>query len=444
MEILNTINTVTLFSLDITSKNMKKVKFNAKGCCNPFNEHSRVKFTNIRNVNESLVDKAIFLRIVLSTGQKICQACAIKINRNYETRKNQSHRPRSDAYNLRTETATTANLMESSDSETDQINPFPEYTGVDVPKIKSKLNELLPLLGMAKLDESKLRSDVYKKDVLNNVIDALSKHIFKGATVNKDSIEIIDQLKTKFNEFESYQDKLKLLSVLPKSWTAFQIQKEFNTSYYFATKSKVIVAQHGILCNMSKRIGSTKLNEETLKIVQDFYRSDDVSRACAGKREYVRYNENMEKVTIQRRLVLMNLNEAYQLFKTENPNEKIGFSKFAAIRPPECTLALETYGTHTTCVCSYHQNVKLITESLQRNGFSPDVKNFQHWLNIMLCENKTFKCHTNECSTCPGKPAVETYLHEQLQLQMIEQISFKQWINDGGKFHIFIQLKKSS
>lgn len=213
MEILITINTVTLFSLDITSKNMKKVKFNAKGCCNPFNEHSRAKFTNIRNVNESLVDKASFLRIFLSTGQKICQACAIKINRNYETRKNQSHRPRSDAYNLRTETATTTNLMESSDSETDQINPFPEYTGVDVPKIKSKLNELLPLLGMAKLDESKLRSDVYKKDVLNNVIDALSKHIFKGATVNKDSIEIIDQLKTKFNEFESYQDKLKLLSV---------------------------------------------------------------------------------------------------------------------------------------------------------------------------------------------------------------------------------------
>lgn len=417
---------------------MEKIKIDSKGCCNPFNDHNRVKFSDIRNVNDLLIEKAKDIGLNLLINQKICQACILKINRKPTLKPKQ--KTTAHSYNLRRETAAASNSMEVSDSEeTEQtINPSPEFIEVDIPLIKSKLNELLPLLGLQTLDESKIRNNAYLMDVLNNFIGALVKHIFKGATVDKADVEMINQLKDKFNGTKNYQDKLKILSVLPKSWPAFRIQKEFNVSYFFANKTKNLVEHQGILCNMAKKIGPTKLNEETAKKVQEFYRCDDISRVCPGKRDYVRYNENMEKITIQRRLVLMNLNEAYQLFKEEFPNEKIGFSKFASIRPPECTLALETYGTHTTCVCLYHQNVKLITDSLQRNGFSPAIKNFHYWLDIMLCENKTNKCHMNECLTCPGKPAVEIYLHQQFQLQSIEQLTFKQWVNNSGRFYISV------
>ena len=64
---------------------------------------------------------------------------------------------------------------------------------------------------------------------------------------------------------------------------------------------------------------------------------------------------------MQKRLVLRNLKESFQLFKTTYPDEKIGFSKFAELRPKYCVLAARS-GTHSVCVCTTHQIVKLMIE----------------------------------------------------------------------------------
>lgn len=56
---------------------------------------------------------------------------------------------------------------------------------------------------------------------------------------------------------------------------------------------------------------------------------------------------------IQKRLVLCNLKELYQNFKDKHPSLKIGFSKFAELRPRYCVLAGAS-GTHSVCVCTIH------------------------------------------------------------------------------------------
>ena len=55
---------------------------------------------------------------------------------------------------------------------------------------------------------------------------------------------------------------------------------------------------------------------------------DFISVLFEGKRQHV-----------QKRLVLCNLREAYEQFKQTYPDQKIGFSKFAELRPKECVLA---------------------------------------------------------------------------------------------------------
>lgn len=70
-------------------------------------------------------------------------------------------------------------------------------------------------------------------------------------------------------------------------------------------------------------------------------------------------DSNNQKQKVQKRLLLLNLNEIYRYFKEEKPEIKIGFSKFCTLRPPNCVLAGSS-GTHSICVCSYHQNVKLL------------------------------------------------------------------------------------
>ena len=61
----------------------------------------------------------------------------------------------------------------------------------------------------------------------------------------------------------------------------------------------------------------------------------------------------------QKRLVLCNLKEAYTHFNTVHPVVKVGFSKFAELRPKECVLARAS-GTHSGCVSLTHQNMKLL------------------------------------------------------------------------------------
>lgn len=79
-----------------------------------------------------------------------------------------------------------------------------------------------------------------------------------------------------------------------------------------------------------------------------------------GKKDYVSIkNIDGTQTQVQKRLVLSNLKELFQHFRNENPDEKIGFSKFASLRPRNCVLAGAS-GTHTICVCVIHQNIKLM------------------------------------------------------------------------------------
>ncbi len=107
-----------------------------------------------------------------------------------------------------------------------------------------------------------------------------------------------------------------------------------------------------------------------------------------GKKDFVSVKQCEERVHVQKRLVLSNLKEAYQLFKEKYLNEKIGFSKFAELRPKHCVLAGAS-GTHSVCVCIIHQNVKLMMlgaklPNLTAHSELP-LSSYRHCLAQMIC-----------------------------------------------------------
>ena len=104
------------------------------------------------------------------------------------------------------------------------------------------------------------------------------------------------------------------------------------------------------------------LPPETVAIVCSFYESDDISRVMPGKKDFVSVKKEGKCEHIQKRLVLSDLKEVYREFKKRYPDHKIGFSKFAELRPKQCVLAGAS-GTHSVCVCTIHQNVKLMSWS---------------------------------------------------------------------------------
>ena len=97
-----------------------------------------------------------------------------------------------------------------------------------------------------------------------------------------------------------------------------------------------------------------------VSMVKQFYERNDTSALLPGMKDFISVrNESGEKQKVQKRLLLLNLKELYQLFKEEHSDEDIGFTKFSLLRPKHCVLA-GTSGTHSICVYPYHQNVKLM------------------------------------------------------------------------------------
>ncbi len=118
----------------------------------------------------------------------------------------------------------------------------------------------------------------------------------------------------------------------------------------------------------------------------------------------------------------------YCAFKDAFHDKKIGFSKFAELRPQHCVLAGAS-GTHSVCVCTTHQNIKLMFLGA---GLSPEGINFptyQHCLARILCNPPLPICYLGECTACPGVSKLRDDLTTLLDENLIDNITFKQWVS---------------
>ncbi len=189
-----------------------------------------------------------------------------------------------------------------------------------------------------------------------------------------------------------------------------------------ATQAKYLAAEKGILSTPNPKAGKS-LEEETVVAVQSFYYHDDVSRAMPGKKDCLSVMDHGEKVKKSKRLVLANLKEIYALFKEKHPDKKVGFSKFAMLRPKECVLAGAS-GTHQVCVCTVHNNIKLM---MTNSGMAKitgreevPLIHYSHPLSKIMCNPPLPSCHLGWCPFCPGKESLQKML--EIVLKRLAQI----------------------
>lgn len=166
--------------------------------------------------------------------------------------------------------------------------------------------------------------------------------------------------------------KKKLLSILPDSWTISQIRSEFNCSRTMVLNLKKINESKNVDSEASEKStensnpvkfpGNQPLNLDVKKLVIDFYESEENSKQLAGMKDFKSVkNSDGNRIRVQKKLILCNFKELYQNFKAQYDSVPIQFSKFASLRPAHCILAGKS-GTHVVCVCTIHQNVKLMLE----------------------------------------------------------------------------------
>ena len=130
-----------------------------------------------------------------------------------------------------------------------------------------------------------------------------------------------------------------------------------------------------------------------------------------GKKDFVLVKKEGKCEHIQKLLVLSNLRVVYREFKERYPDHKIGFSKFAELRPKHCVLA-GVSGTHSVCEMQI-----------------PELPTYHHWLAKIMCNPPHPRCYLGECDACPEVEMLKEELFTHFDEIDIEQIVYKQWVS---------------
>lgn len=385
-------------------------------CINPFKirGHYNCK-RSLRKVQRWMLD-VIDSGNILSTS-KICSTCRIRI---LNVKKSEIQLEELEQYRAEQE------ILEDQE----------EAPGTEE-VIISKLNETLPYIDQTPIKKKKLLQRSYRINKFKKISSSIKKKLFLDPKLEPSAphkcpeSEIIDQLKEKLKSTTNNNDKIHMLTILPKSWTLRKIVEEFNISNFMARRVKLLVEEKGVFSTPEIKPRNIIL-PDVVNTVKTFFETDEVSRCLPGIKDYISVKENGWKVKKTKRLLLGNLREVYSLFKERHEDVKIGLSKFCQLRPQNVILA-NASGSHNVCVCTKHQNVKLMLHALKlkkltenSNGF--EMETYKDCFEKMICNTASPMCYLGKCTECPGMDDFKNKLNELLELNSIEEITYKQWI----------------
>lgn len=299
----------------------------------------------------------------------------------------------------------------------ESLNSSVELLGCSPVKYVSSRDSIA--YGKRKLDE------VYTavKEKFSNVLNIEGEDISRQTTEckcqkGKDLDRLMHMIKAKI-EHSDKEVQLKLLTLVPESWTIKEIQEFFSVSNSMARKSKQLRDVKGLLPEISKKKGRA-INVDIANSVKEFFQNDEFSRMCPGKKEFVSVKIDGRRQHKQKRLLLLNLKELHLEFKKAK-NVEISFSKFCELRPKWCVPVGSASGVHSVCVCEYHQNAKLITAAI------PDVSDYKQLLYLIVCDPENRDCMLHSCPDCPGVEILKESLMDRFEETNHEAIKFSQW-----------------
>ncbi|CAF1114752.1 unnamed protein product, partial [Rotaria magnacalcarata] len=129
------------------------------------------------------------------------------------------------------------------------------------------------------------------------------------------------------------------------------------------------------------------------------YQRDDISYQLPGKRDTVVVKEDDgKKVTYQKRILINNLRETYELFKDENKSVDLSRSSFADLRP--AFVVSKSALTHRNCLCVYHENVRLLLRDVDKYVDGTQCSSLSTFTDSLVCSTNNEECMFGCCSIC--------------------------------------------
>ena len=139
----------------------------------------------------------------------------------------------------------------------------------------------------------------------------------------------------------------------------------------------------------------------------------------------------------------MSLKEAYSKFVEQNPDVKVGLTKFCPLRP--ANVKLFDHIPHHVCVCSFHESVRHLLLALKEH-MSLAVE-FREFIDQVTCDSSKKICMTSDCDDCkhliddfaPTSPAATVSYQQWQNTDKFEKINIIGTVMDA-----FTELKKTA
>ena len=369
-------------------------------------------------------------------GQKLCPSCRGKVNCLPAVR--EENIPL--AALLKAPEGPQEDEMEDSDIELPQPSEIEDSDVEPVSKedILETANESMTSLGCspvklhavpkkAKTAYGKRKLDEAARNLASQVSEAVDVPVTNLTNCCKCSEwnQLIEELKTKC-ETATRQEKIKILTLVPDGYL-----KEFKDKYgiteHLIKQSRALKEAHGILSDPPEKRGRP-LPDNVKQAVLAFYEDEEFSRICPGQKDCVRVKmPDGTRETKTKRLLLANLKELHMEFKKRHPDLQIGLSKFCSLRPKWC-VTVDSKGMHNVCVCTTHQNMKLMVEAL------PVKVDYKYILGKLVCSLESRDCMIQRCPECPGLRGLESFLENmfnECDMDDDDTIEYAQWLTGG-------------
>ncbi|XP_065652547.1 uncharacterized protein LOC136079843 [Hydra vulgaris] len=332
-------------------------------CCNPFGTHKESKKIAIKGNIKISIDMANYLQknnVYVTPGSKFCSKCYKKAIETDEDLNSQEEWESKSEKKIKLDT--TIELLGISPVKLKSLSKHSKLP-VAKQKFENTIDRGAKMVSLAyNIKETFLTTEI-KSPILNNNIN------------NDHDLDILMyEIKNKISETDSYCHKVQMLTLAPKSWKRKKISSYFEVSEYLVRTARKVKNENGILSLPGKKTGNP-LSPETVNLVINFYQSDEFSRMMPGKKDYVSIKKNQH---VQKRLLLLNLNELHVAFKKDYPNVKVSLSKFCTLKPKWC-ITTNTSGTHNVCVCIHHQNTKFLIDAIRWN------KSYKDFMALIVC-----------------------------------------------------------
>lgn len=329
-----------------------------------------------------------------------------------------------------------------TDEDADKKEILDLESSVSIEMERNRVSECFSAIGLSPLryhsqpTSSKIKQGKRKIGIASNIItekvarsldvpidivqpreDDISRNIIKKS---KDFDDMMLLLKQKLTSLKIYRLKIQVLTLVPQNWSNIKAATFFNVTEHMVRTAKRLASEKGVLSLPDPRKGQ-ELPVETLQLVHIFYHDEEFTREMPGKKDCVSISRNKH---MQKRLILCNLHELFTAFKLQNPLAKIGFSKFCSLRPKWCVLP-GAPGTHSVCVCTAHQNTKLLLD--------PARLDYKDLMKMIVCDIENRDCMINRCEECPNdlKKLREIVKEGLGEFDENGIVQFSQWTTTG-------------